>query len=93
MAKDAVAKFKAMNFDPQAYTLYSYAAVQIMKQAAESAKSLDSKKMAEVMHSGMVFHTVIGDIAYDAKGDRTSVDYVWYSWKKGADGKVTYLQN
>ena len=93
MAKDAVAKFKAKNFDPQAYTLYSYAAVQIMKQAAEKAGSLDSKKMAEVMHSGMVFKTVIGEIAYDAKGDRTSVDYVWYSWKPGADGKITYLQN
>jgi hypothetical protein len=41
------------------------------------------------MHSGMTFHTVIGDIAYNAKGDRTSVDYVW---KTGADGKITYVQ-
>src|SRR5208282_4880690 len=85
-AKDIVAEFKAKNFDPEAYTLYSYAAVQIMKQAAEKAKSLDPKKMAEVMHSGMTFHTVIGDIAYDKKGDRTTVDYVWYVWKKGPDG-------
>jgi branched-chain amino acid transport system substrate-binding protein len=91
-AKDIVAEFKAKNFDPEAYTLYSYAAVQIMKQAAEKAKSLDPKKMAEVMHSGMTFHTVIGDIAYDKKGDRTSVDYVWYVWEKGGDGKITYKQ-
>jgi branched-chain amino acid transport system substrate-binding protein len=92
-AKDIVAEFKAKNFDPEAYTLYSYAAVQIMKQAAEKAKSLDTKKIAEAMHSGMTFHTVIGDIAYDKKGDRTSVDYVWYTWLKGADGKITYVQN
>jgi len=92
-AKDIVAEFKAKNFDPEAYTLYSYAAVQIMKQAAEKAKSLDTKKIAEVMHSGMTFHTVIGDIAYDKKGDRTSVDYVWYTWLKGPDGKITYQQN
>jgi branched-chain amino acid transport system substrate-binding protein len=92
-AKDIVAEFKAKNFDPEAYTLYSYAAVQIMKQAAEKAKSLDTKKIAEVMHSGMTFHTVIGDIAYDKKGDRTSVDYVWYTWLKGPDGKITYVQN
>src|SRR5215475_13962885 len=72
-AKDIVAEFKAKNFDPEAYTLYSYAAVQIMKQAAEKAKSLDPKKVAEVMHSGTPFHTVIGDIAYDKKGDRTTV--------------------
>ena len=82
-AKDIVAEFKAKNFDPEAYTLYSYAAVQIIKQAAEKAKSLDPKKVAEAMHSGMTFHTVIGDIAYDKKGDRTSVDYVWYVWEKG----------
>ena len=37
-AKDVVAEFKAKNFDPEAYTLYSYAAVQIMKQAARSDK-------------------------------------------------------
>jgi len=92
-AKEAVAEFKAKNFDPEAYTLYSYAAVQILKQAAEKAKSLDPKKVAEAMHSGMTFHTVIGDIAYDKKGDRTSVDYVWYTWEKGPDGKITYVQN
>jgi branched-chain amino acid transport system substrate-binding protein len=92
-AKDVVAEFKAKNFDPEAYTLYSYAAVQIIKQAAEATKSLDPKKIAEYMHSGKTFHTVIGDIAYDKKGDRTSVDYVWYTWEKGPDGKITYQQN
>ena len=33
-AKDIVAKFRAKNFEPQAYTLYSYAAVQVIKQAS-----------------------------------------------------------
>ena len=92
-AKEVVAEFKAKNFDPEAYTLYSYAAVQIIKQAAEKAKSLDPKKVAAVMHSGMTFNTVIGPIAYDKKGDRTSVDYVWYTWEKAPDGKITYVQN
>src|ERR1700734_673286 len=91
-AKDIVAEFRAKGFEPEAYTLYSYAAVQIMKQAAEKAKSVDPKKMAAVMHSGMTFNTVIGPIAYDKKGDRTSVDFVWYVWKKGDDGKITYEQ-
>ena len=40
--------------------------------AAEAAKSLDPQKIADVMHSGMAFKTVIGDISYDAKGDRTT---------------------
>ena len=91
-AKDVVAKFKAKNFEPEAYTLYSYAAVQIIKQAAEAAKSLDPKKVAEKMHSGMKFKTVLGDISYDKKGDRTNLDYVMYVWKKDDKGKVTYVE-
>ncbi len=93
MSKDAVAAFKKKNYDPEAYTLYSYAAVQILAQAAEAVKSTDPKKMAEYMHSGKVFKTVIGDISYDAKGDITRPDYVMYVWKKGADGKIDYTGN
>ena len=91
-SKPIVAEFAAKGFDPQGYTLYSYAAMQIIKQAAEKANSLDPKKIAAVMHSGIDFKTVIGDIAYDKKGDRTTVDYVWYVWKKGPDGKITFQQ-
>ena len=92
-AKDAVAKFKAKNIDPEAYTLYSYAAVQILAQAAEAVKSADPKKMAEYMHSGKTFKTVIGDISFDKKGDITRPDYVMYVWKKGQDGKIDYSGN
>jgi branched-chain amino acid transport system substrate-binding protein len=91
-AKAVVAKFRAKGFEPEAYTLYSYAGVQIIAQAAEAAKSLDPKKVAAEMHSGMPFHTVIGDISYDKKGDITRLDYVMYVWKKDASGKITYVQ-
>ncbi len=91
-AKGVVAEFKKKNFDPEAYTLYSYAAVQIIKQAAEAAKSLDPKKVAEKMHSGMKFKTVLGDISYDKKGDLTKLDYVLYIWKKDPTGKITYVE-
>jgi branched-chain amino acid transport system substrate-binding protein len=50
-AKAIVEKFRAKKFEPEAYTLYSYAAVEIIKQAAEQAKSLDPKKVAEVISS------------------------------------------
>lgn len=92
-ARAAVAKFKAKNYDPEAYTLYSYASVEILKQAAEEAKSTDGKKIADVMKSGRVFKTVIGDISYDKKGDITRPDYVMYVWRKGADGKIDYSGN
>jgi branched-chain amino acid transport system substrate-binding protein len=92
VAKAIVDEFKAKSFDPQGYTLISYAAMQVMKQAAEGVKAVDSKKMAEYMHSGVTFHTVIGDLSYDKKGDLTVSTYVWYVWKKGADGKITYTE-
>jgi branched-chain amino acid transport system substrate-binding protein len=92
-AQEVVAKFKAKNIDPEAYTLYSYASVQILAQAATEAKSTDPKKIADVMHSGKAFKTVIGDISYDKKGDITRPDYVVYTWKKGADGKIDYSGN
>lgn len=91
-AAAVVKKFEAKKFKPEAYTLYSYAGVEIFKQAAEEAKSLDPKKVAEVMKSGKVFKTVIGDISYDKKGDITRPDYTMYVWKKGADGKIGYTE-
>ena len=88
-----VAKYKAKNINPEAYTLYTYAGVEIIKQAAEEAKSLEPKKVAAVISSGKKFKTVIGELSYDKKGDITRPDYVVYTWKKGSDGKVTYVEN
>jgi len=98
--KEIIEVFRKKGFEPQAYTLYSYAAVQIIKQAAEQARSLDPKKVADVMHSGKTFNTVLGDMSYDKKGDVTGYTvggkkkdrYVLYVWKKGPDGKITYVE-
>ncbi len=92
-AKEIVAKFRAKNFEPEAYTLYSYAAMQVLKQAADEAKSTDGKKVADTMHSGKTFKTVLGDLSFDKKGDVTRPDYVLYMWKKGPDGKIDYTGN
>ncbi len=91
-AKGIVDKFRAQNFEPEAYTLYSYAAVEVLKQAAEAAKSLEPKKVAEKVYSGMKFKTVIGELSYDKKGDVTRLDYVMYVWKKDPSGKITYTE-
>lgn len=92
-AQEVVKKFRAKNFEPEAYTLYSYAATQILAEAAKQAKSTDGKKVADVMKGGKPFKTVIGDISFDKKGDITRPDYVMYVWKKGADGKIDYSGN
>ena len=92
-AKAVVGKFGAKNFEPEHYTLYSYAAVQIIKQAAEAANSLDPKKVAETMKSDRKFYTVMGELSYDQKGDLTSPGYVMYEWKKDdKSGKINYVE-
>ncbi len=85
-----VKKFNDAGFNPEAYTLYSYAAVEIIKAAIEKAGTTDTAKVSEVMYGGDAFKTVIGDISFDKKGDITRPDYVIYTWKKNAEGKITY---
>jgi len=61
--------------------------------SAADAKSVDPKVVAEATKSGKAFKTVIGDLSYNQKGDITRPDYVMYTWRKGADGKISYFQN
>jgi branched-chain amino acid transport system substrate-binding protein len=91
-AKAVVAKFEAKKFNPEAYTLYTYAALEVISQAATAIKSLDPKKVAAEVRAGKPYKTVIGALKYDKKGDITRPDYVIYTWKKVGE-KITYVQN
>lgn len=90
--KELVEKFRAQGFEPEAYTLYSYAAMQAIAGAATAAKSNDPMEVAKALKANGPFKTVLGDLSYDAKGDPTLPGYVMYEWKKGDDGKYTYIQ-
>ena len=92
-AQEVVEKLRSSGYEPEAFTLYSYAAVEVIKQAAEAAKSLEPQKVAEIMRSGMTFKTVLGDISYDSKGDRKGSDFVTYTWTKSAEGKIVPVQD
>ena len=83
-AAAVVKKFKDKGVDPEGYTLYTYAAMQIWAAAAKKANSTDGKKVAAAIKAGK-WDTVLGPISYDAKGDITAIDYVFYKWSK--DGK------
>ena len=91
-AKEVVEKFRAAGFEPEAYTLYSYAATQILAQAATAAGSNDPQEVAKAIKEKGPFKTVLGELSFNEKGDRTDADYVVYEWKKGDDGKYNYFQ-
>ncbi|MBL8583305.1 MAG: branched-chain amino acid ABC transporter substrate-binding protein [Rhizobiaceae bacterium] len=93
-AKDIVEKFRAAGFEPEAYTLYSYAALQVIAEAIKKAGSADDpQKVADAIKASGPWATAIGELGFDAKGDITRPDYVMYTWKKGDDGKYSYFEN
>jgi branched-chain amino acid transport system substrate-binding protein len=91
-AQEVVEKFRKAGFEPEAYTLYSYASVQVMVEAANKAGSNDPAKVAETLKKDGPWKTVIGDLSFDEKGDTTGNNYVIYEWKKGDDGKIGYFE-
>ena len=88
-AAEVVKRFKAKGVDPEGYTLYTYAALQVWAQAAKKAKTTDPKKVAATVKAGK-WDTVLGPISYDKKGDITKLDYVFYVWKK--DGSYAEVE-
>ena len=91
-AKDVVEKFRAAGFEPEAYTLYSYASVQVIAASIAAAGSTDAEAVAAATKAKGPFATAIGELGFDAKGDITRPDYVMYEWKKGEDGKYSYFE-
>ena len=80
-AADVVTRFRDEEaYEPEGYTLNSYAAVQAWAQAVEIAGTIETAAVAEVLKS-KTFNTVIGAIGFDGKGDVTGVDsFIMYVW-------------
>lgn len=81
-AAEAVALLKERGVDPSGFTLYTFAAVQAFAQAAEQAGSTDWEAVADALKSG-TFQTVLGEIAFDEKGDVSAPGFVVYAWHDG----------
>ena len=81
-AKAAADEFRKAGYEPEGYTLYSYAAVQIYAEAVKRAGGTDLAKVIKALHSGP-FETVMGTLGFDEKGDVTSPAYVFYQWHDG----------
>ncbi len=81
-AAKVVKEFQAAGVDPEGYVLYTYAAIQTWKEAAEKAKSVDTDKVVKAM-DGIEFSTVIGKFKFDKKGDPSLPPYAVYKWTAG----------
>lgn len=82
-ANDAlVAQFRAEKYEPEAYTLYTYGAVQAWADAVTKVGTTDATKVEAALRSS-THDTVLGKVGFDAKGDNTAPGYVMYAWKDG----------
>ena len=79
-AAPVVAKFRAERYEPEGFTLYGYAVVQVWAQAVDKAGSFDTDAVVEALRHNE-FDTVLGRLGFDDKGDVTGVDsFIWYVW-------------
>ncbi len=81
-AASVVKRFRAQNYEPEGYTLYTYAAVQVWSEAVKRANSLKMADLSKAIRGG-TFDTVIGKLTFDDKGDVKNPEYVWYIWHDG----------
>jgi branched-chain amino acid transport system substrate-binding protein len=81
-AKAIVDEFNKTGYNPEGYTLYTYAAVQAWAKAVEATKSWKTDAISKWLKSNKV-DTVIGALQWDKKGDILNPEYVFYVWKDG----------
>jgi branched-chain amino acid transport system substrate-binding protein len=81
-AQAVVAEFKKQGYEPEGYTLFTYAAMQVYAGAVAKAKSDKLDDVSKAMHASK-FDTVIGTVGFDPKGDVVGPDYVVYRWHNG----------
>ncbi len=81
-AKEIVEKFKAQGYDPEGYTLYTYAALQVWADAVKQTGTTDVNSLQHVLRAN-TYSTVIGDLKFNDKGDIVDPIYVFYKWSAG----------
>jgi branched-chain amino acid transport system substrate-binding protein len=81
-AAEVVKRFKDKGIEPEGYVLYTYAALQAWKQAAEKAKSVERDEIIKALND-TEFDTVIGKFKFNEKGDPNLPPYAVYRWSNG----------
>jgi len=82
-AAAAVEEFKKQKFEPEGFTLFSYAVVQAVVAGVGRAGTDAPLKVAAALKDGKPFETVVGPIALDAKGDILDPRFDINQWHDG----------
>jgi len=82
-AAKALEQFKAQNYEPEGFTLFSYGVVQAIAEGIKRASSDDPVKVAKALENGQAVETVLGSIKFDSKGDIQDPRYDINLWSAG----------
>ena len=82
-AAPAVKSFKDAGFEPEGFTLVTYASVQAYAAAIKATGSTEGKKLAEWLRAGNPVETIIGTLTFNEKGDLKDPKYVFYKFQDG----------
>jgi branched-chain amino acid transport system substrate-binding protein len=75
--------FRALGLGDLPSGLGAYAGVQVWAEAARRAGTTSPAVVAERIRRGR-FTTVLGPVAFDAKGDLVGAGWQWYQWRGGS---------
>jgi len=80
-AAAVISDLRSQKINPDGYLLYAYAAMQVLAEGMEKANSVDPHKVADALHSGKDYDTVLGPRSFDSKGDIKERDFTVYVWR------------
>jgi len=86
---EAVANLRARGFEPMGYTLYAYAAMQVIAIAVDNAGATEGEALGTWLRNNEVA-TVAGPKRWDERGDLAVPDFTMYRWNK--DGNYAALK-
>ncbi len=87
-AKEVVDGFRKAGYEPEGYTLYTYAAFQVLAKALSAPHDKLTVATIPAYLRSEKFDTVIGPLSFDAKGDVVGVSHVFYRWHDGKYAEI-----
>ncbi|CAH2599445.1 L-leucine/L-phenylalanine ABC transporter periplasmic binding protein [Rhodovastum atsumiense] len=74
---------------PDNFAFYNYAAIQALAAAIDRAGSATPKAVAAALRKDPL-PTVVGPLAFDAKGDLKAPQYVFFEWRDGTYHRAAF---
>ncbi|MBV8565221.1 MAG: branched-chain amino acid ABC transporter substrate-binding protein [Methylobacteriaceae bacterium] len=87
-AARVAAELRATGFEPEGFTLFSYATIQALAEGVRRAGKVDAAAVARALRTGQPVDTVFGPVAFDAKGDAEGMTYDINIWHDGRYAKL-----